>query len=115
MRWTPYSDEALAVARRQNRVVLVKFTANWCLNCQYIEGTVYHDPQAVDALRQRDVVTLKADLTDGSAAGWPLLKQLSAVGGIPLTAVYAPGAAKPVTLASVYTTQTLLETLDRMQ
>jgi thiol:disulfide interchange protein DsbD len=109
--WLDFSEQAVVEARRENRPVLVKFTANWCLNCQYIEATVYHDPRTVEALNKEGVVAIKADLTHESAAGWPLLKQLSPVGGIPLTAIWRPGADEPILLASVYTTQTLLDTL----
>jgi thiol:disulfide interchange protein len=112
--WIPYSDDALAAARKADKVVLVKFTADWCLNCQYVEGTVFHDATAIAALRKHDVVTLKADLTDEDAAGWPLLRKLTATGGIPLTAIYAPGYAEPVKIDSVYTTGTLVSTLDRL-
>jgi thiol:disulfide interchange protein DsbD len=94
--------------------VLVKFTANWCWNCQYIEGTVYHDKAAIDALRQNDVAMIKADLTTDDAPGWGRLRQLSATGGIPLTAIYAPGYEQPVLISSVYTTGTLVKTLDEL-
>jgi thiol:disulfide interchange protein len=113
--WVPYSDEALAEARRQGRPVLVKFTANWCLNCQYIEATVFNDARAVQTMRQLGVVPIKADLTHDTAAGWPLLRELSPVGGIPLTAIWAPGAERPVILASVYTAATLVQMLEGMQ
>jgi thiol:disulfide interchange protein len=112
--WTPYSDEAFNAARKANKLVLVKFTANWCLNCQYVEATVFHDPDAIAALRKHDVVTLKADLTEDDAAGWPRLHSISATGGIPLTAIYAPGYDKPVPISAVYTTATLVKTLDQI-
>lgn len=112
--WQPYSDAALASARDAGKVVLVKFTANWCLNCQYVEASVYHDAQAIQSLRQHDVVTLKADLTEDDAPGWPKLRELTPTGGIPLTAIYAPGYEKPVQIASVYTTATLVKTLDQL-
>jgi thiol:disulfide interchange protein len=112
--WTPYSDAALEAARKANKIVLVKFTANWCLNCQYVEATVFHDARAIAALRDHDVVTIKADLSDEDAAGWPRLKELLPTGGIPLTAIYAPGYEKPVQITSVYTTDTLVETLKQI-
>jgi thiol:disulfide interchange protein DsbD len=112
--WTPYSDEALAQARAAHKIALVKFTANWCLNCQTVEATVYHDKNAIQALQEHDVVMLKADLSKEDAAGWPLLKKLNPTGGIPLTAIYAPGSDQPIQISSVYTTQTLLRVLDQI-
>ncbi|MGA2231940.1 MAG: thioredoxin family protein [Tepidisphaeraceae bacterium] len=109
--WQPYSAQALADARANHRTVLIDFTANWCLNCKYVESTVYHDPRTLNALRHLAVVTLKADLTDHDAPGWDLRNQLGSE-GIPYTAVYLPDATQPVGLASIYTTDTLLNVLN---
>lgn len=111
--WKPYSPEALADARKGGKIVVVKFTAKWCLNCKYIESTVYQDAAALEALRTRDAVLLKADLTDNRAAGWALLEQLTGGNGIPFTAVYAPGDQEPIGLASIYTTDRLIDALRR--
>ena len=75
---------------------------------------MFHDADAIAALRKHDVVTLKADLTANDAPGWSRLRELSATGGIPLTAIYAPGYDKPVQISSVYTTATLVKTLDQL-
>ena len=108
--WTAYSSESLDAARSEGRIVLVKFTADWCLNCQYIEQTVFRDARALDALQAANVVLLKADLTRQDAPGWPLLEQLGAR-GIPFTAIYLPGRDDPLRLASMYTTADLLVAL----
>ncbi|MFI5380934.1 MAG: thioredoxin family protein, partial [Tepidisphaerales bacterium] len=107
--WQPYSDDALARARSSDQIVLVKFTAGWCLNCQTVEATVFHDNSIIDLLTQYKVVPLKADLTAKNAAGWPLLRKLNQTGGIPLTAVYAPGSDEPVQLAGTYTPTSLAD------
>jgi thiol:disulfide interchange protein DsbD len=112
--WQAYSDTRIDAARK-NQIVLVKFTANWCLNCQYIERTVYHDKTTAAALEKYHVLSVKADLTARDAPGWKRLTELSKTGGIPLTAIYVPGEEKPIILASVYTSDTLLKTLNEIQ
>jgi thiol:disulfide interchange protein DsbD len=112
--WAPYSDSQLESARKAGKIVLIKFTANWCLNCQYVEATVYHDAKAIDALRRHDVAMLKADLTTDDAPRWSRLREITPTGGIPLTAIYPPGYDKPVQISSVYTTETLVKTLDQL-
>lgn len=109
--WQPYTAQSFDDARKSGRIVLVKFTAAWCANCKYIEQTVYTDTRALNELKQRNVILLKADLTYADAPGWKLLNELG-VSGIPFTAIYAPGAEKPETLASIYTTDGLIESLD---
>lgn len=109
--WTPYSEQALADARAKNQVVLIDFTANWCISCHYVEKTVYGDQKVVAALNGKNVLLLKADLTSEGAPGSDLLRKLNPAGGIPLTAIYFPGSQEPVQLASIYTSETLLKTL----
>lgn len=109
--WQPYTAEALAAARAANRPVLVKFTATWCGNCQALEATVFTDKQIVEAVRAKDVVMLKADVTDSHAAGWALLKQVNPAGGIPYTLIYPPHQPTPTRLGGLYSTGDLLGAL----
>ncbi len=111
-KWESFTPEALASARDRKQTVLVEFTASWCLNCKYIEQTVYHNQPTIDRLQQAGVVALKADLTDASAPGWSLLNDLGGT-GIPFTAIYSRSIDKPLTLESIYTSDTLLKTLDK--
>ena len=109
--WQPFTPQAFDAERRAGKIVLVKFTANWCATCQYIEGTVFQDPKVWAVLRERGVVTFKADLTKSAAPGEQLLIQLNPAGGIPLTAIFAPDHPEPVVLASIYTSDQLLRAL----
>lgn len=108
--WQPYTDTALADLRKQH-ITLVKFTANWCSNCQVVEQTVFTDKSVKALLRDRDVSLLKVDLTFSGAPGSDLLRTLSPAGGIPLTAVYFPNRPDPVLLTSIYTPADLKATL----
>lgn len=109
--WVDYSPEQFDQARSAGKLVLVKFTANWCATCQYIEGSVYQDSRVWQALRRHEVVTMKADMTDSDIAK-PLLLKLNPAGGIPLTAIYGPKLNTPIVLSSVYGSDDLLQALD---
>lgn len=111
IQWQPYSADALADARKSGNIVVVDFTADWCLNCKYVESTVYHDPKTLDAIKKLKVVMIKADLTHDGSPGQALLDALGGT-GIPYTAIYLPGSPQPVGLASIYTTDTLLRILN---
>jgi len=110
--WHPYSDATFEQARASGKPVLVKFTANWCASCQFIEGSVFRDPQVWRALKAHEVTAIKVDLTDEDAPGKSLLLKLNPAGGIPLTAIFTPGHDQPLVLASVYTSGELLKALD---
>lgn len=111
--WTPYSQQALEKARGENRIVMVEFTASWCSNCILIENSVFRDKVAADAIEKHGVVTLRADVTDTSAPGKVLLKELNPVGGIPLTVIYHPGKAEPEFLQGIYQTADLVGAIEK--
>jgi thiol:disulfide interchange protein DsbD len=109
--WQPYTDQALADARASGRTVLIDFTADWCVNCHYLEAFVLNDARIVQAVRDDRIVMLKADVTHGNEPAVPLKDKLVPTGEIPLTAVYPTGLAEPALLKGVYSTSDLLNVL----
>lgn len=105
--WTYFTPATLEQARQSGKPVLVKFTADWCANCQTVELTVFGNEETVAWLRRHEVVAIKADLTKQSADGWPLLRSLNPVGAIPLTAVWRPGENEPRILTGIYSASDL--------
>ena len=117
--WVAYSNSEFMKARQAHKPVLIKFTATWCLNCQYIEATVFHDPKVIDLMAKKNLVIIKADITSDTAPGNPFLKELVPTGGIPTTALYSPNpkspyASTPILLEGVYTSSTLIDALNAL-
>lgn len=50
--WVYYTPERFAAAAARGDVVVVDFTAEWCLNCKALEAGVLHQPPVVDLLQQ---------------------------------------------------------------
>ncbi|HEY0008878.1 MAG TPA: protein-disulfide reductase DsbD domain-containing protein [Tepidisphaeraceae bacterium] len=110
--WVQYTSTALDESRRTGQPVVVKFTADWCLNCQTIEATVFGDTKTQQRLREGKVISVKVDLTHTTAPGWELLRQLTPVAAIPFTAVYLPDEENPRVLTGIYSSKDLLDTLN---
>ena len=79
-------DQAVNVAARQGRPVMVDFYADWCTSCKEMEATTFLDPVVQHALSGS--VLLRADVTANDADAQALLKRFG-IYGPPTIAFYS--------------------------
>ena len=96
------------LVKEDKRLVMVDFTANWCLTCKTLEKAVLNTAAVQNALNQHQVVQLVADWTDmDSKTGLEIDAELEKLGKgkqLPIIAFYSPEqGVKPRTLVAVYT------------
>lgn len=110
--WQPWSEEAVATARAEGKVVLVDFTAKWCANCQINKKTSIEIDKVHQKLKSISGVTFKGDYTFYDSR---ITAQLQKFGrsGVPLVLVYAPGAEPPILLPELLTPGIVLEALEK--
>ncbi len=108
--WIPYTPEALEQGIAEGKIVVIDFTAEWCLNCKAL-AVILNSSPVRDELLKGDVLPLLADNTVDSAPGWDLMAELGQT-GIPLLVVYGPGLDQPWQ-ANSYTAQTVLDAIRR--
>jgi thiol:disulfide interchange protein len=111
--WTYYTEQRLEQAARDGDVVILDFTAEWCLNCKALEYGVLHQEEVVDLLNGPGVIPMRIDLTGDNPTGKAKLAELEWV-GIPLLAIYGPGTgyASPIKFDS-YTVRMVLDAVQR--
>jgi thiol:disulfide interchange protein len=88
--WEPYSDTKLLVAAKENRWVVVEFTAEWCPNCLLVEKTVLQNRTVVETFLKHNALLLKADLTTENLPAKRLLDKMGSR-SIPFLALFPPG------------------------
>lgn len=116
--WRLFDRATLDAELAAGRVVVVDFTADWCVNCKFLEKTILHTPEALDALSARGVVTMTADWTNQDAQTPDVLainELLDATGArqVPKLMFFSPDDPKnPVVLSGLYSADKFFETLN---
>jgi thiol:disulfide interchange protein DsbD len=108
--WEPFTPGRLAQARQSGRPVFIDFTANWCLNCKYNEKFVLETEPVRALFREKKIVALKADWTNGDPVITEMLKSFNRA-GVPVYVIYVPGSSEPIVLPEILNQSTLLRQL----
>ncbi|HEV2619559.1 MAG TPA: thioredoxin family protein, partial [Acidobacteriaceae bacterium] len=111
--WQPYSEQALDAAHAAARPVFIDFTASWCLSCQFNERAVLNSAEVERALREGNVVTMKADWTNSDPE---ITRKLAEVGraGVPTYVVYPATAGSGAdVLPELLTRELVVKAIER--
>ncbi len=107
--WQPYTHRKFKWLVKNNKPILIDFTADWCPTCKTNEKFVLKTAATNRLLREHGVYSLVADLShvDEAADADAKLEELD-VDGIPLVVIYRPGdPTNPVLLPGTLTTAQL--------
>ncbi|WP_187265428.1 protein-disulfide reductase DsbD family protein [Reinekea thalattae] len=104
--WLEYTPQLLQQSLQQDRPVLIDVTADWCITCKVNEVVALSGSRFDSLVEQLDLVLLRADWTEPSAAVDDLISRHNRE-GIPLYIYYASASAQPVILPQLLTPSTV--------
>ena len=111
IRWIYYTPERLAQAQAERKIVVLEFTAAWCLNCHALEQGVLHNPGIVALLNADSVAPIKVDITGNNPAGNDKLVEVGRR-TIPYLVIYGPDG-KEIFASDAYTVEQLTQILQQ--
>lgn len=104
--WIYYTPARFDEALEEGQVVVMDFTAEWCLNCKVLEHNVLQSQEVVRLLAAPDVAAVKVDITGNNPVGKAKLRDTGRL-TIPLLVVYAPDG-REVFKSDFYTVEQVL-------
>ncbi|MEI7445963.1 MAG: thioredoxin family protein, partial [Burkholderiales bacterium] len=108
--WEPWSETRVAQGLDEGRTVFVDFTAAWCVSCQANKKLVLERDAVVQAMRERNVLALRADWTQRDPAITAALARHGR-NGVPLYLVMRPGEAQARVLPELLTTSLVVDAI----
>ncbi len=96
-----YTAERFEAATNEHKVIVMVFTAEWCLNCKAMEQAVLNRPRIVKLFEHDQIVPMKVDITGNNPAGKAKLREVGNL-TIPLLVIFSPNG-KQVFKSDFYT------------
>ncbi|MCK4913321.1 MAG: thioredoxin family protein [Planctomycetes bacterium] len=112
--WQNYDSQKIQTAIKNQQPVLIKFTASWCLSCGLVEKSVYSQKEIVKLLKDKNVLTIKADTTTSDSPATLALKNIYNEPGVPVSLLFVPGRAEPVRWRGMFFGDKLKSQLEKL-
>jgi thiol:disulfide interchange protein len=113
--WKPYDANVIASAQKENRPVIIDFSADWCLSCKILDKTVFSSKQVADLIKQKGVLAIKADTTQFDYPATIALKEIYKEPAVPVTVLLLPGKAEPIKLPGNLIKNELIKNLQSLK
>ena len=112
--WRDYDPAVIESARSEQMPVLIKFTADWCTNCEVVDKFVYQRKDIARLIDSKGVLAIKGDTTEAKQAATLDLKNIYNEPGVPVTILLLPDRTEPVRLHELFFYDELRDLLEAL-
>ena len=112
--WTNFDEKILENYLSSNELIIVDFTADWCVTCQVNKISTLNSNEVNDFFIENDVKLLKADWTDKNDRILGFMSNFNRY-GIPLNIIYGPKNKEGIVLPEILTKTIVINGLDELR
>ena len=112
--WQEYDTASIASAKSEKTPVLIKFTADWCTNCEIVDKFVFGRKDIAKLIDKKGVLAIKGDTTKASQPATLDLRNIYREPGVPVTMLFLPGETDPVRLRELFFADELKAILEKL-
>jgi thiol:disulfide interchange protein len=110
--WQKYDGERIEKIVQSREPVLIKFDADWCMNCVVVDKLVYKDKEVIDLLKQKGVTVFKGDTTRRNMPATYDLANVYNQPGVPVTVMLIDGEV--INLPEIFIKKKMIEALNKL-
>lgn len=109
-----YSHQQLLDNYTNNKITMIKFTADWCPNCKLVEATSLNSKIIAELIQKNSIDFMVADITKPGTEGEELLNRLGGK-SIPYLAIFSYGDRfkKPFILRDIYSKEDVVNAIKK--
>jgi len=112
--WQDYDPASIESAKSEQTPVLIKFTADWCTNCEIVDKFVFGRKDVARLIDKKGVLAIKGDTTKANQPATLDLSNVYKEPGVPVTMLFLPGETEPVRLRELFFADELRELLEKL-
>jgi thiol:disulfide interchange protein len=111
--WQDYDRASIESAKSDQKPVLIKFTADWCTNCEFVDKFVFQRKDIAQLIDKKGVLAIKGDTTKADLPATLDLKDIYNE-AVPVTLLFLPGQAEPTRLHELFFADELRKLLESL-
>ncbi len=113
-KWMEFDKATLNNLIQDNRIILLDFTADWCITCQLNKKTTLENKKLQSFFEKENVLLMRGDWTERDEKILNFIKSYDRL-GIPVNIIYGPNNQKGIILPEILTKQIVINNINKVK
>ena len=112
--WIKFDEDSLEKSISENNLILVDFTADWCITCQLNKKTTLENSDIKKFLLKNNVVLYRGDWTERDQKILNFIKKYDRF-GIPVNLIFGPNQKQGIVLPEILTKDLIIDNINTVK